>query len=121
VIPVIAFHGRLDAACAPAHRDAILAMIAGGQTRLVIDLSGTTLLDSAGVGLLMSVLKRARVAGGDIAVVAPRSALVQRVLHLTRLDLVLNVQPGREAAMLVLQPAAMTTLLNASPVSLLAR
>lgn len=112
MIPVIAFQGRLDAARAPAHRDAMLAIIAGGQTRFLIDLSKTTFLDSAGIGALVSVLKRARLAGGDIAVVQPNDPGVKRLLQLTRLDIVLNLQPTREAAMLVLQPAAMGSLLS---------
>jgi anti-anti-sigma factor len=121
LIPVIAFQGRLDATCAPAHRDAMLAIIAGGQTRFVIDLSTTTVLDSAGIGALISVLKRARLAGGDLALVEPKDPGVRRVLQLTRLDLVLNPQPTREAAMLVLRPSAMASILNLSPLSLPAR
>jgi anti-anti-sigma regulatory factor len=38
-------------------------------------------------------MKRARQAGGDMRVVQPSDESVQRVLRLTRLDLVLNLHP----------------------------
>jgi anti-sigma B factor antagonist len=98
-VPVVALDGRVDATNIHTPRKQLLGLLDEGQTRLVIDLSGTSFLDSTGMATLVSVLKRARLAGGEVRVVEPADASVRRILRLTRLDLVLNLLPTREAAL----------------------
>jgi anti-anti-sigma factor len=90
--------GRIDASSVRDHRTAMLARLDAGRTRFVVDLSTTTFLDSAALAMIVSLLKRTRKAGGDLVVVAPSDPSVQRILHLTRLDRVLDLLPNREAA-----------------------
>ena len=95
---LVVLEGRIDATAVQSQRERLLGLIERGITRLVIDLSRTQFLDSAGMAMLVSVMKRARQAGGDIRVVEPADESVRRILHLTRLDLVLNLRPNYAAA-----------------------
>ncbi len=95
---LIVLEGRIDATAVQTQRERLLALLDRGITRLVIDLSPTQFLDSAGMAMLVSVMKRARQAGGDVRVVEPADESVRRILRLTRLDLVLNLRPSYAAA-----------------------
>ncbi len=88
---VVAPKERLDAFSAPQMRERLEALLAEGVTQFVIDLSQTPFLDSAGMAVLVSLLKRARQAGGDVKLVKPASEAVQRILLLTRFDKVFDM------------------------------
>jgi N-acetylglucosaminyldiphosphoundecaprenol N-acetyl-beta-D-mannosaminyltransferase len=53
--------------------------LAPGQTHCLVDLSQTQFMDSTGVGLLLRLRRRCRMAGGDLVLVSP-SASVTRLL-----------------------------------------
>jgi anti-sigma B factor antagonist len=91
--------GRVDAASVISQREKLRALVAEGNTRFVVDLSRVDFLDSAGMAMLVSLMKQARQAGGDLRVVRPTDESVQRILHLTRLDLVLNMSDTAPAAL----------------------
>lgn len=82
---------------APALRKELHGLIEGGNTRLVVDLSATEFIDSSGLGALISGLKLARQAGGDLRIAAPTTQ-VETVLSLTNLDRVLRAHPTADAA-----------------------
>jgi len=88
---VVAPKERLDAFSAPQMRERLEALLAEGVTQFIIDLSQTPFLDSAGMAVLVSLLKRARQAGGDVKLVKPASEAVQRILLLTRFDKVFDM------------------------------
>ena len=77
--------GRLDAASAPEFQARLMGVIAEGRTRLAVDLSKASFVDSTGIGTLVSGLKAARRAGGDLRLVAP-SPQAMKLLKLTTLD-----------------------------------
>ena len=81
--------GRLNLAVAPVLRTQLHTLVSSGSTRLVIDLSSVDSIDSSGLGALISGLKAARQAGGDLRIAAP-AAQVKAVLELTHLDRVLQ-------------------------------
>ena len=81
--------GRLNMAVAPAFRTQLHTLVSSGSTRVVVDLSGIDSIDSSGLGALISGLKAARQAGGDLEIAAP-PAQVKAVLELTNLDRVLR-------------------------------
>lgn len=85
---VIGVVGDLDVAGAPELRRRALELLAGGETDLVLDLTGVDFVDSFGLGVVVGVLKRVRQVGGDLAVVCPE-ARVRRVFRLVDLDRVL--------------------------------
>ena len=49
------------------------------------------------MAVLVSVLKRARQAGGDVRLVRPRAEAVERTLRLTRFDQVFSMVDSAEA------------------------
>ena len=67
-VVVIKPAGRLNMVAAPSLRKELHALVDGGNTRVVVDLSGTELIDSSGLGALISGLKVARQAGGDLRI-----------------------------------------------------
>jgi anti-sigma B factor antagonist len=94
---VVTPQGRLNMVAAPALRTDLHELVDGGSARIVIDLSGTTFIDSSGLGALVSGLKAARQAGGDLRIAAP-SKQVETVLELTNLNRVLRSYPSVDAA-----------------------
>jgi anti-sigma B factor antagonist len=79
---VITPPAELDIASAPQLGAAILASLDDGSRRLVLDLAGVRLIDSAGIGALLSAQRRIQAAGGELVVINP-SAHVLRVFELT--------------------------------------
>jgi len=73
--------GSVDASATDAFNGAIQDEVRLGRTRLVIDLSDVDYMASAGLRGILSGLKTARQAGGDLRIAAPRSAVLD-VLNL---------------------------------------
>ena len=88
-IGVIRPVGRLNMVAAPRLRDLVRDLVVQGNPRVVVDLSATEFMDSSGLGALISGLKTARQAGGDLRIAAP-GPQVQAVLELTNLSRVLR-------------------------------
>jgi len=94
---VIRPEGRVTAPTVPLLRSAVDDLVAGGSTRIVVDLSGTEFIESTGLGALIGGLKVARLAGGDLRI-SGATEPVRRVLKLTNLDRVLSAHASPEAA-----------------------
>jgi anti-sigma B factor antagonist len=94
-IIVISLTGRLDAFEAPALRKLCEGYIAQNATHFVFDLSDLSMLDSAGLAVMVSVLKRARLKEGDVRLIWPREPIASRILKLTRFDQVFTcIEPA---------------------------
>lgn len=81
--------GRLTMVSTGGLRSLITETVEGGHTHVVVDLSGCEFIDSSGLGALVSGLKTARQAGGDLRIACPTEQ-VRTVLELTNLDRVLR-------------------------------
>lgn len=80
--------------------EVLAAAGAGGPAfpiRLVLDLSQVELLASAGLGLLITLNKRARESGGQMVVTGLSTGILE-AMKLTRLDRLLRVEPTVEGA-----------------------
>lgn len=84
---------RLDAAVAPAFKQAVVQVIESGERRLLLDLEQVKFLDSSGLGAMVSILK-ALGPQGAIAVCNARGA-VNTLFHLTRMDKVFTIVASR--------------------------
>ncbi len=82
----ISLSGRLDAFEAPALRKLCEDYLAQNAKHFVFDLTEVTMLDSAGLAVLVSVLKRARLIEGDVRLIWPRETAASRILKLTKFD-----------------------------------
>ena len=85
-IATLSLRGRLDAFEAPALRKRCDEYLVDGYTHFVFDLAEVAMLDSAGLAVLVSVLRRARLANGDVRLVWPRIDAASRILKLTKFD-----------------------------------
>lgn len=83
--------GRLNMVSAPDLREQLRTLVHSGFPRVVVDLSEVESIDSSGLGALISGLKVARNAGGDLRISAPRAQVVA-VLELTNLNRVLKTR-----------------------------
>ncbi len=97
-IITVAPHDRIDAMSAPELRQQLQTWLDKGVTYFVIDLATVPFLDSAGMAVLVSILKRARLAGGDVKLVWPRLEGARRILNLTKFDRVFAMADSAEAA-----------------------
>ena len=88
---LVAIDGRLDAHSVPEARERLDVLMTSGVSRLVVDLSAVSFLDSAGLAMLVSTLKRARQDSGDVKLVWPTDENPQRILRLTRFDRVFDI------------------------------
>jgi anti-sigma B factor antagonist len=98
-IAIVAARDRIDAFSAPELRGRLEQLLSEGITRFVLDLSDVPFLDSAGMAVLVSLLKRARGAEGDVRLVWPRKEEAQRILRLTKFDRVFEMAETRDAAL----------------------
>jgi anti-sigma B factor antagonist len=64
--------GTLDALTAPELRPVLDQLISEGRKSVTVDLSHLRLIDSSGVGALVSLLKRVRGYGGEVRVAGVR-------------------------------------------------
>lgn len=87
---VLAVKGEVDLYTSPQLKDKVTEMIEQGQSRLVIDLADVGFMDSSGLGVLVTALKRARERDGSLALVCPEGS-VHKVLTITGLDRVFPI------------------------------
>lgn len=88
ILKIVTFvlKGRLDAFEAPALRRKCDEYLAAGVAHFVFDLTEVSMLDSAGLAVLVSALKRTRLMDGDVRLVWPREEAASRILKLTKFD-----------------------------------
>jgi anti-anti-sigma factor len=98
-IAVAAPRERIDAFSAPELRATFERLLNGGVSRFVLDLSAVPFLDSAGMAVLVSLLKRSRHIGGDVRLVWPAEEAARRILRLTKFDRVFTMAESAEAAL----------------------
>jgi len=90
---VLVLRGDLDAATASQLRECLVEVIDEG-TRIVIDMEALDFLDSAGLGILVGGLKRARTYGGELELVCSSRAVLKPI-EITGLDRVFTIHRGR--------------------------
>lgn len=88
---------RLDAISAPALKNVVVDLANAGHLRIVLSLSRLELIDSSGLGSLISMHKNLAPPRGRL-VLCDLSPKVGSVLKLTRLDRVLTIAADSAAA-----------------------
>lgn len=82
--------GELDALTAPELRPTLDAVVAEGRREVTVDLSELRLIDSSGVGALVSLFKRVRANGGSVQFVGVTEQ-PRVIFKLLRLDAVFGL------------------------------
>ena len=94
---VLTVTGEVDLRTAPELRTLIDRVLDEGASRLVVDLAGVDFLDSTGLSVLVGAHKRLARTGGRLVVANPPE-IVSRVLSITGLDRVFELQsPASDA------------------------
>ncbi len=94
---VLKLPAEMDLTVADAVREALLSVLNAGALGLVVDMTGTTFCDSAGITALVRAARRADANGATmrLAVTVPP---VLRVLTLVGIDRLIDVYPDVDAA-----------------------
>ena len=87
---VVTVRGEVDLSNADRLLDELMARV-GAKPWLVVDLSGCSYLDSAGLRVIARVDVRCRDVGAGLRLVVERGGSIDRVLAMTRMDEVLTV------------------------------
>lgn len=96
-VVVCSIEGDLDAGNFNELVDALNTEIAGGVPRVVLSLGHLDYIDSSGLGALVKVLKKSRLAGGDTKLTGLKPE-VRKVFELTRLDKIFDILPTVDGA-----------------------
>ena len=97
-IRIIELDGRLEAFTVGAFREEIKVFLENDEHSFIVDLSKVEFMDSAGMSALVSLLKSARQADGEVVLVKPTNAAAYRILSLTRFDKVFSMTDSVEDA-----------------------
>lgn len=89
-ISILSVSGEVDIATSSALREALVEAIEKGSGVVIVDLLQVGFLDSSGLGVLISGLKRAKERGGDFLLVCS-SDDVLKVLRITGLTKVFSI------------------------------
>jgi len=90
VWPVVTVSGEVDVETSPVLEERLTSVLDRGLSSIRIDLADVTFLDSTGLSVLISGLKRCRAAGGELRLLSPRPN-VRKVLEITGLTDVFQV------------------------------
>jgi anti-sigma B factor antagonist len=96
-IVAVAVSGEIDLFTAPELKTAIADAVDGGSTRIVVDLTETTFLDSTALGVLIGAVKRLRSTDGALSIVNT-DATIAKTFEITGLDQIFTICPTRDEA-----------------------
>ena len=85
--------GELDLVTAPTLADAISSLERLQPPRVLIDFTGITFIDVAGLRVLLDAARRARARGGELVLRRP-SPPISRILRITALDQSISIAPA---------------------------
>lgn len=93
---VLYVRGELDAVTVEDLRSALDRLVAAGHRTVIIDLSGLRVIDSSGVGSIVSLYKRVRAYGGQASVRGAKDQPLA-IFRLLKLDRVLAPEEAAAA------------------------
>ena len=102
---VVAVEGEIHVSTAPEFSAMLSAIVDGGRTSLVLDLTDVMFIDSTGLSVLLNALRQVTHAGGQMAVVCSNPTVL-RLFEITRLDTTLDIHAELEPALAAIQAAA---------------
>lgn len=94
----------MDLSNAAGLRDHLIEQVEKGNYRLAVDLNGVEFMDSSGLAVLISGLRRTKEHDGSLVLISP-TASVKRVLAITGLDRVFDIYDSVEKAAANASPA----------------
>ncbi|MGI8623899.1 MAG: STAS domain-containing protein [Solirubrobacteraceae bacterium] len=95
---LVVVRGEIDIFTAPEFKARINDAIEAGRDRVVVDLSGATLIDSSSLGVLISAHRRLALRDGRLILACDVPAVLS-TFKITGLDAVLELVSSRELAL----------------------
>ena len=102
---VVAVRGEIDLFTAPELKSTLADALEAGHTRIVVDLTETTFLDSTALGVLIGAVKRLRSQDGALTIVNT-DPNIAKTFEITGLDQIFTIRPTRDEAVDALAAAA---------------
>jgi anti-sigma B factor antagonist len=87
---VVEVGGEVDVATAPRLREKLISLVNDGRYHIVVDLGAVDFIDSTGLGVLISGLKRVRTHDGELVLVCTEARIL-KVFEITGLTKVFPV------------------------------
>src|SRR5712664_263823 len=95
---VVPLKGEIDLHVSPSVTASLNSMIEKKPQRLVVDLSGVTYIDSAGLAALIGAMQKVEGYGGKF-LLAGLQETVRSIFEISRLDQVFQIFPDADAAL----------------------
>lgn len=86
----VVLDGEVDVYTAPRLKEELVSAIEGGCANVIVDLERVGFIDSSGLGVLVSALRRARERDGVVRVVCTRDNIL-KIFRITGLDKVFPI------------------------------
>lgn len=94
--------GRLDSHSAPGFEQEVLAAVAGGTTRMLIDFSKVQYISSAGLRIVLIAAKKLKAAGGKLALCSLNASIAE-VFKVSGFGSILDIHPDQASALAALR------------------
>ena len=94
---VVAVRGEIDLFTAPELKAALTDAIEEGKTKVVVDLTDTSFLDSTALGVLIGTVKRLRSRDGRLTIVNVDQNIA-KTFEITGLDQLFTIRASRDDA-----------------------
>jgi anti-anti-sigma factor len=102
-VPVVAIAGEIDASNSADIAEHLRAALSNRSEALVVDLSGTTYIDSAGLNVLFELGTALRERQQQLHLVVAQPSPIARMVAIVGLDAAVPTHPTRAAALDVLR------------------
>jgi anti-sigma B factor antagonist len=102
---VVAVAGEIDLFTAPELKATLAEVAESGRSRIVVDLTKTTFLDSTALGVLIGAVKRLRSRDG-VLTIANVDQNIAKTFEITGLDQIFTIRPTRAEAIDALDAGA---------------
>lgn len=89
--------GEVDVYTAPKLKEHMVSVIESGCSKVVVVLDNVSFIDSSGLGVLVSALRRARERDGGVRIVCSRENIL-KIFRITGLDKVFPIFDNAEEA-----------------------
>jgi anti-anti-sigma factor len=98
-VPIVVIEGEIDASNSDEVADRLRAALSNRSTALVVDLTPTTYIDSAGINVLFQIGHELRERQQQLHLVVPQPSPIARVLAIVGLDAAVPTHATRGAAL----------------------
>ncbi|TNG00655.1 MAG: anti-sigma factor antagonist [Gammaproteobacteria bacterium] len=95
---VVRLEGRLDAAAVRDHRDELTSIADETNKWLIMNMDKVDFIDSSGLGLIVSLIRRTRERRADLSV-CNLSPQAKSLFELTRMARIFSIYPTEESAL----------------------